>query len=263
MIQEKHLILGAKELGLITSILATTIPIMVKLELNKESVYMTIFVFILSMVFLYCNFQLFLLEIFRFVKRLKEKSKKSIKELGDKIAESKKYFLNKENISYQLVKAEIPIVNIYNMSCPSLQQPKKELIEKQTEPTEKQEKAIEYTQKIFENHIENPQDLENFYKEIIAYSNGKTDFSNSKSIIVKDLTNYDLYHFGWNIWNHFKVGKQEIIANFLQNIFTEKLGNQTESTIIKHLRDDEKKGKIILLKDITKFSQNKLLCFLM
>lgn len=127
---------------------------------------------------------------------------------------------------------------------------RKNWLKKQTEPTEKQEKAIEYTQKVFENHIENPQDLESFYKEIIAYSNGKTNFSNSKSIIVKDLINYDLCHFGWNIWNHFKVGKQEIIANFLHNIFTEKLGNQTKSTIIKHLCDDEKKGKIILLKKI-------------
>lgn len=260
MIKEKHLVFGSKELGVIIVILASSMPIMMKLELNRETAYMVIFVFLLTMVSLYCNFQLFILELLRFVKKLKEKSKKSIKGLGDKIAESKKYFLNKENISYQFVKAEIPIVNIYTVSCSSLQQPKRELIEKQTEPTEKQteptekqKKAIEYTKKVFENYIENPQDLENFNKEIIAYSNGKTDFSNSKSIIVKDLTNCDLYHFGWNIWNHFKVGKQEVIADFLRYLFSEKLGNQTERTIISHLRDDEKKGKIILLKDISKF----------
>lgn len=63
MIQEKYLVFGTKGLGVFLSILVSTIPIMVKLELNREIAYMIIFVFILSMVFLYCSFRLFLNDI--------------------------------------------------------------------------------------------------------------------------------------------------------------------------------------------------------
>ncbi len=254
MIQEKRLTFWSINLPVIAAGLAILMRFMSDIGYDFETIrYTFVIIFSLLLISFYFHFQLLCLEIFRIIKRLKEKSKKSIKELGEKIAERKKYFFCEKSISYQFVKTEIPIINVYKDNYQITQQPKKELTKKQTEPTEKQKKAIEYTKKSFENLVEKEEDLENLCQEIIAYSNGKTDFSNSKSVKVKNLINRDLYHFGWNIWKYFEIGTQEVMVDFLQNIFAEKLGNQTIKTITKHLRDDEKKGKIIIQEDITAF----------
>lgn len=87
------------------------------------------------------------------------------------------------------------------------------------------------------------------------YSNGETDFSNYSSISVKDLKPLDLYHFGWNIWNHFKDEdrrKQVIIAVLLKAIFPEKLSNNSINTIVSHLKSHKEKGKIKIKEDLSK-----------
>ena len=87
------------------------------------------------------------------------------------------------------------------------------------------------------------------------YSNGETDFSNYSSISVKNLKPLDLYHFGWNIWNHFKDEdrrKQVIIAVLLKAIFPEKLSNNSINTIVSHLKSHKEKGKIKIKEDLSK-----------
>ena len=79
-----------------------------------------------------------------------------------------------------------------------------------------------------------------------AYSNGETDFSNYSSISVRNLKPLDLYHFGWNIWNHFRVGEQDVIAKLLKTIFKEKFPNTSIKTIKSHLKYEEKKGRITI-----------------
>lgn len=87
------------------------------------------------------------------------------------------------------------------------------------------------------------------------YSNGETDFSNYSSISVKNLKPLDLYHFGWNIWNHFKDEnrrKQVIIAVLLKAIFPEKLSNNSINTIVSHLKSHKEEGKIKIKEDLSK-----------
>lgn len=99
------------------------------------------------------------------------------------------------------------------------------------------------------------EDVKNIYAAIKAYSNGVTDFSNYSSISVKNLKPLDLYHFGWNIWNHFRVGEQDVIAKLLKIIFAEKFSRTSIKTIKSHLKDDEKKGRIIIKEDLSKLNE--------
>lgn len=183
---------------------------------------------------------------------MKEKSKESIKELEEKITERKQYFFCEKNISYQLVKEEIPIVNIHQDNYQIAQYPKIEIIKKQTELTKKQKQVIDYSKKTLKTHIESDKGLDNLCNAINDYSNGKTDFSNHTPVKVKNLSNLDLYHFGWNIWKHFKVGKQDGIAIFLKSIFRENLADVDVKSIKSHSKDDEKIGIIKIKEDLSK-----------
>jgi hypothetical protein len=119
-------------------------------------------------------------------------------------------------------------------------------------PTKKQKQAIDYIKKTFKNYVEYDRDLENLCNAINDYSNGKTDFSNHVFVKVKKLSNLDLYHFGWNVWNHFKVVQQDETALFLKTIFRENLSDVAVKTIKSHLRDDENKGIVKIKEDLSK-----------
>ena len=102
------------------------------------------------------------------------------------------------------------------------------------------------------------EDIKNICAAIKAYSNGETDFSNYSPISLLNLNSYDLYHFGWNIWNYFKGRrKQVVIANLLKTIFAENFSETSIKTIKNHLKDDEKKGKIIIKKDLSNPDEQK------
>ena len=64
-----------------------------------------------------------------------------------------------------------------------------------------------------------------------------------QSIRVKTLSSLDLFHFGWNIWKHFSIGKQDEVALFLKLVFAEALKDVEPETIKSHLKDDEQKGQ--------------------
>ncbi len=101
--------------------------------------------------------------------------------------------------------------------------------------------AKEYITETFSPYCSN-EEVENICAAIIDYSKGETDFSNYSPISLLNLNSYDLYHFGWNIWNHFRGGEQDVIAKLLKTIFKEKFPNTSIKTIKSHLKDDEKKG---------------------
>ena len=64
---------------------------------------------------------------------------------------------------------------------------------------------------------------------------------------VTKLGNGDLFHYGWNIWNHFKPvkkNKQEDIAYFLKTLFAQPLKKVEVATIRKKLTFSEGKYKI-------------------
>ena len=78
----------------------------------------------------------------------------------------------------------------------------------------------------------------------------KLNFENIKPIIVKDLSNLDLYHFGWNLWNHFKPIKQEDISKLLKMAFLALKDIEVDS-IKSHLKDDPKKGIIKIIDNLS------------
>lgn len=85
-----------------------------------------------------------------------------------------------------------------------------------------------------------------------------TDFSNYPSIGLLDLNFYDLCHFGWNIWNHFRGRRRQVvIANLLKAIFAENFSTTDVESIKKHLKKDEDKGIIKIKKDLFKPNEQK------
>ncbi|QIK53722.1 hypothetical protein G7051_04910 [Dysgonomonas sp. HDW5B] len=106
------------------------------------------------------------------------------------------------------------------------------------------EVAIQYTRTTFAPFADD-QNINHLCEYVIQYSTG-TELKNVEPIRVKDLQNIDLYHFGWNIWNHFRINKQDDIALFLKIVFAKNLKDVDTDTIRKKLTFSEGKRKIRL-----------------
>ena len=111
--------------------------------------------------------------------------------------------------------------------------------------------AIRYAQQEFAPYMSDDA-LEQLGSNIIIYAEG-IDFEKIKPVKVKDLSNLDLYHFGWNIWNCFKASRQDRAAQFLKLAFADALKDGEEKSIKTHLKDDEQKGLIKIMEDFTDF----------
>lgn len=111
--------------------------------------------------------------------------------------------------------------------------------------------AIRYALQEFALYVSDD-DLKQLGSNIIIYAEG-INFEKIKPVKVKDLSNLDLYHFGWNIWNCFKVSRQDRAAQFLKLTFTEALKDVEDNSIKTHLKDDEQKGLIKIIEDFTDF----------
>ncbi len=109
--------------------------------------------------------------------------------------------------------------------------------------------AIKYTQKEFAPYTSD-EDLALLSQYIGFYSERKL-LQINRAVKVKELASLDIYHFGWNIWNHFKIGKQIDIAYFLKNAFPDILKDVEIETIKRHLKDDELKGTIKIRKSLS------------
>jgi hypothetical protein len=103
--------------------------------------------------------------------------------------------------------------------------------------------ALDYARKTFAPYTTDSR-IEDLCKNIILYVRNPQE-KTFQSITVSDkLTTTDIYHFGWNIWHHFGIGKQIDIAYFLKAAFAHTLRDVEVSTIKSHLKDDENKGLI-------------------
>ena len=110
------------------------------------------------------------------------------------------------------------------------------------------ELAIQYTRKTFAPFADD-QNINRLCEYVIQYSTG-VELKGVEPIRVKDLQNIDLYHFGWNIWNHFRINKQDDIALFLKIVFTRNLKDVDTDTIRKKLTFNEGKHKIRLRENL-------------
>ncbi|OIV41655.1 hypothetical protein [Flavobacterium johnsoniae] len=111
--------------------------------------------------------------------------------------------------------------------------------------------AIRYAQQEFALYASDD-DLKQLGKNIIIYAED-INFEKIKPVKVKDLSNLDLYHFGWNIWNCFKVSRQDRAAQFLKLTFADALKDVEQNSIKTHLKDDEQKGTIKIAENLTLF----------
>ena len=107
--------------------------------------------------------------------------------------------------------------------------------------------AIQYTRTTFAIFADD-QNINRLCEYVIQYSTG-TELKDVEPVRVKDLQNIDLYHFGWNIWNHFRINTQEDIALFLKAVFAMNLKDVDTDTIRKKLTFNEGNYKVELDKD--------------
>lgn len=96
--------------------------------------------------------------------------------------------------------------------------------------------AVKYTQTVFAAYTSD-KDLVLLSRNITSYAEKKLT-NEIQSVEVTELNSIDLYHFGWNIWNHFRIGNQLQMAAFLKKVFPSILGNVETETIKRHLKDD-------------------------
>ena len=77
------------------------------------------------------------------------------------------------------------------------------------------------------------------------YADGH-DFTKIKAIKTKNLRYSDLFHFGWNIWNHFGVSRNQlVVVDFLKRTFNDDLKSfEEELSIKKKLRVSDTKSVI-------------------
>ncbi|GAB6011997.1 hypothetical protein [Viscerimonas tarda] len=111
----------------------------------------------------------------------------------------------------------------------------------------------EYTQKTFGKYITADEIKKlNDYVELFAQ---EQSFENIVSVQVppRQISNNDLYHFGWNLWNHFKNHlqdqRQECLVAWLKIVFSNL--SDVELSIVKgKLTIYDTKGKISIQKSI-------------
>ena len=107
--------------------------------------------------------------------------------------------------------------------------------------------AIKYTEEQFASYVSN-EDLTLLCTYVVDYSGNKLS-KDVRPIKVSNLSNLDLYHFGWNIWKHFNVSSQKEISVFLKNVFRDALKDVELHSIKRHLKDDEMKGIIKIMEE--------------
>ena len=129
---------------------------------------------------------------------------------------------------------------------------KTQLQQKQQIESEKLQVAVDYTRNQFALYLKD-EDLDALCDAVNLYA-VKEDILNNMSIRTKDLTNLDLYHFGWNIWNHFRPIKQEEISKLLKNVFVS-LDDIDLESIKSHLKDEPKKGIIKIQENLTDYQK--------
>jgi len=124
-----------------------------------------------------------------------------------------------------------------------------QLQNKAKEREERLNVALNYTRKTFAPYVSDEQ-IEFLCVNLQLYAD-KLNLEKLHSIKTsKDLSSVDISHFGWNIWNHFNVGKRIEIAHFLKRVFPDILKDAEVESIKSHLKDDEFKGIIKIRKSL-------------
>ena len=89
------------------------------------------------------------------------------------------------------------------------------------------------------------EDLKLLIAYVSSYARKSADPIKHK-ISTQKIDTYDILHFGWNMWNHFKETKQPEVAKWLKSVFAE-LDDIDLSTIEHNLKHKER-GENYLIK---------------
>ncbi|WP_297093733.1 hypothetical protein [uncultured Draconibacterium sp.] len=96
--------------------------------------------------------------------------------------------------------------------------------------------ALQYSQEVFAPYASDSE-LLRLCTFVEMYSNGEELKSIQPIKVDKQLKVNDIYHYGWNIWNHFRLTDQLSISHFLKMVFAPTLQEVSEiKTIKKKLR---------------------------
>jgi len=166
-----------------------------------------------------------------------------------KVESSQNQIKNLEKISEQqdtIINPELSEYKIPDRNIKQIREQQQSLIANNNQV--KIDIAIHYTRKEFALYTTD-EDLKILCDYVIMYAE-KLNFEHIKPITVKDLSNLDLYHFGWNLWNHFKPIKQEQVSKLLKKVFLALEDIELDS-IKSHLKDDPKKGIIKITNDLS------------
>ena len=145
-----------------------------------------------------------------------------------------------ENSEENVVNQTTESVNLESIRKTQLQQ-------KQQNESVKLQIALDYSRNQFALYVTD-EDLDALCNAVSLYSK-KEEIPNDISVHTKGLTNLDLYHFGWNIWNYFRPIKQEETAKLLKSVFVSLHDIDLES-IKSHLKDEPKKGIITIQENL-------------
>ena len=124
---------------------------------------------------------------------------------------------------------------------------KNQLQQKQQNESVKLQIALDYSRNQFALYVTD-EDLDALCNAVSLYSKNEK-IPNDISVHTKELSNLDLYHFGWNIWNYFRPIKQEEISKLLKTVFVS-LDDIDLDSIKAHLKDEPKKGIITIQENL-------------
>lgn len=227
------------------------VALLIRLKLmdGKPDAFFFNVIFVLMLVFfitMYSHFVLLGEEIIELVTRLfrgKNNNKTQLKEEEKLITEKKDNEMSAEISTDQL---KIPeSVNIDPIRKAQYQQ-------KLQKENDKLTIVLDYIRSQFALYASD-EDIEAICSAVGIFSK-KEEVPNNISVYTKELTNLDLYHFGWNIWNHFRPIKQEDVSKLLKNVFVSLVDIDLES-IKSHLKDDPKKGIIKILENLADYQK--------
>ena len=170
----------------------------------------------------------------------------------ENLGEKQKQIVDEHTPIYLVENSEENIVNQTTESVNLESVRKTQLQQKQQSEIAKLQIALDYTRNQFVLYVTD-EDLDALYNAVSSYSK-KEEIPNGISVHTKELSNLDLYHFGWNIWNYFRPIKQEEISKLLKTIFVS-LDDIDLDSIKSHLKDEPQKGNIKIQEDLTGYQR--------
>ena len=170
----------------------------------------------------------------------------------ENIGEKQKQIIDENTPIYLVENSEKNLVNQTTESVNVESIRKTQLQQRQQNESAKLQIALDYSRNQFALYVTD-EDLDALCNAVSLYSK-KEEIPNDISVHTKGLTNLDLYHFGWNIWNYFRPIKQEEISKLLKTVFVS-LDNIDLDSIKSHLKDEPQKGNIKIQEDLTGYQR--------